>query len=539
VFDIWMKNISRNFDLVRNNEGPSLVIAVSGSEIDRKFWEHRFSLTCKDIFRNDAKVGIVSTLESTRKGSFLGVFNAWKEAQRRPGNDQIVVPDLTLMSLVFGKGTRFSPFTQAEGNRKSAFWTPMKMNNADAYASTADISNLSVNIWVKLLREGGFKGLIVKWGDELIVPGMEWPKMDCRNIDAFRCVGKIEVTESLAREKEWVVVDKNTGLMHFQFTRQNLNALKHRLAGLAHESYELRINLGSLVLSYGMLEAGIEIFGPDIIDNSRWADWDPYVWVALCCESEEQWRFEADYEAKIGRHGIKDLEAVFPDFYRKIKLWRTQVEAMNGRKLAIGTFEFGDSFWLDLGLHLPLRQSMDFLSEDSERGNTIRQLFGIPQDRDKNGNIFVRSSVPSSADIRNSVIIDSMIRDGSSVVHNGQVIKSRHGNLMMPHGGSSLFSSVDEMDNSGPYAIAYKSISRKIALAAGDRHTTLLTPDGPVSMTTNESITDYSGDNYLRPIRGNPLSFEQAGKIMGRMDGRDIDKRWEELWKKTIDGTIA
>lgn len=527
-----MKNIRRNFDLVRNNEGPSLVIAVSGSEIDRKFWEHRFSLTCKDIFRNDANAGIVSTLESTRKGSFLGVFNAWKEAQQRLGNDSSTIPDLTIMSLVFGKGTRFSPFTQAEGNRKSAFWTPMKTSGPDTYVSTADISNLSVNIWVKLLREGGFKGLIVKWGDELIIPGVAWPKIDCRNIDAFRCVGKIEVTESLAREKEWVVVDKNTGLMHFQFTRQNLNALKQRLAGLAQESYELRINLGSLVLSYRMLEAGIEIFGPDIADNGRWVDWDPYVWVALCCDTEEQWRFEAEYERKIGRHGIKDLETVFPDFYRKIKLWRTQVEAMNNRKLAIGTFEFGDSFWLDLGLHLPLRQSMDFLSEDSERGKTIRQLFGIPQDRDKNGNIIVRSSIPGSADIRNSVIIDSVIRDGSSVVHNGQVIKSRHGKLMMPHGGSSLFSSVDGMDYSGPHAIAYKSFGNRIILPAGGRHSTLLATNGFVDMISNEVVTDYSGDNYVLPFMGNKISFEKAGQLMAQVDGQEIEERWSDLWAK-------
>ena len=534
MFNTWMKNIGQNSDLVDSNFGPSLAIVVSGSEIDQRFWEHRFLLTCRDVFRHDGKVNIISTIEKTRKGSFLGVFNAWKDSLQQIENANSEIPDLTLMSLVIGKGSRLSPFTQAEGNRKSAFWTPMKTSLADTYISTADISNLSVNIWVKQLRDGGFRGLIVKWGDELIIPGIMWDRLDYHNIDAFRCVGKIEITESLALEKEWVVVDKNTGLMHFQFTRQDLSSLKNRLSSLAEESYELRINLGSLVLSYEFLEAAMEVFGGDILNSNRWADWDPYVWVALCCENENQWRAEAEYEQRIGRHGIDDLEKSYPDFFQKILSWRTALQARTGRPLTIGTLEFGDSFWLDLGLHLPLRESMDYVHEDSERGKTVRALFEIPEERDKNGNIVLRSVIPSSADIRDSVIIDSVIQDANSTIRQSQIIKSKHKKVVMPYGGSSLFCATDRLEFAGHHAVAYKSFGEEIVLSNGGRHSTLLTPDGFINIISNESLIDYSGDNYTLPIMGNQISFEEAGRIMAQGEGREIEAQWTNLWEKYI-----
>ena len=141
-----MRNISRNFLLVQNNSGPSLAVAVSGSEIDQRYWDRHFSFARTNVFKNDGNVDIISTLEKNRKGSFLGVFNAWDDCLEKIKDNNLMVPDITLMSLVFGKGTRMSPFTQAEGNRKSAFWTPIKSGHGEKYLTTADLSNLSINI---------------------------------------------------------------------------------------------------------------------------------------------------------------------------------------------------------------------------------------------------------------------------------------------------------------------------------------------------------------------------------------------------------
>ena len=529
MFSTWIDNINESVAIVARNEGPSLAIAVSGSEIDQQFWRYRFLLTGKHVFRQDGNVEVISTLETTKKGSFLGVFNAWNDAIRFIRTESGGLPDIAVMSLVFGKGTRFSPFTQTEGNRKSAFWTPLR-TASDTYLNTADISNLSVNLWVEHLRNGGFQGIVVKWGDELIIPGESWHSRDYREIDAFRCVGKIEITESLAREKDWVVVDSSTGLMRYQFARQDLGSLKNRLSSLAHDTYELRINLGSVILSYDFLNAALEVFQEDIADPKRWADWDPYVWMALCCEDEAQWRQEAENERRAGRFGIDNLEANYPDFYPKILAWRRNLERRTGRPLAIGTLEFGNSFWLDFGLHLPLRMNLDSLTKESEPGKTIRHLFNIPEARDSNGNIIVRSTVPASATIRNSLIIDSVIRDGDSVINGGQIVKSKLGRVSMPQGGSSLFCAVNQMECNGTDIVAYKSLGSKVVLEEGDRHSTLLLPDRHLQMLSNERITDYSSGNYTDAIMGNALSFDEAGVLMARQDGRQIETEWQRLW---------
>jgi hypothetical protein len=526
-----MKNINDGSEMVLHNQGPSLAIAVSGSETDRAYWQHRFALARSDVFRSDGNVEVVSTLEKTKKGSFLGVFNAWKDATAAIQAQNGYVPDISVMSLVFGKGTRFSPFTQTEGNRKSAFWTPMKSMHG-IYLDTADISNMSVNIWVKHLREGGFRGVVVKWGDELIIPGVVWQAQDLRNVDALRCVGKIEVSDSIAREKDWVVVDRNSGLMRYQFARQGLASLQERLSSLPGDSNELRINLGSVILSYDFLDAALEIFQEDITNSKRLADWDPYVWMALCCDDESQWRAEAEIERGMGRQGIATLEANYPDFFAKVLMLRRAIEERTGHALNIATLEFGDSFWIDLGLHLPLRTSLASLLTDTERGRTNRYLFNIPDERDEHGNIIIGSVVPPSAVIRNSVIIDSVIRDGASVIDEGRIIKSKHDYLMMPQGGSALFCAVNRMEYRGPNAVAYKSLGQEIILNEGDRHSTLLTPTGAVQMLSNESVIDYSGSNYTAPIMGNALSFEEAGALMGLQDGRQIEAQWQAYWDK-------
>jgi hypothetical protein len=50
-------------------------------------------------------------------------------------------------------------------------------------------------------------------------------------------------------------------------------------------------------------------------------------------------------------------------------------------------------------------------------------------------------------------------------------------------------------------------------------------------MISNESILTYSGDNYAEPILGNRLSFQQAGELMSRIDGRELERRWLHAWQ--------
>lgn len=535
MFEIWRRNILENLELVQEDSGPMVVAVVSGSESDKEYWQKHFAHTSLDVFRADGQVSTISVCEKERKGNFLGTLNAWKEVKQSIRKDEL--PNVALMSMVFGKGKRLSPFTQTLGNRKSAFPTPLRAPRAGTYLRTADLSNMYSNIWIRHLSQCGFRGLIVKWGDEAVIPGTLWSpdRNDYRNVDAVRFVWKTKPTENLAREKEWVTIDSQTGLMVFQYARQEIEVLRRRLSELQEGAYEVGVNLGSLAISYDFLNIALEILHDDVLDPHKWADWDPYVWIALCCADEAEWRAEAEYEDRIGKTGIRELEARYPHFFSKIAQVRRALESRSNRAFAVGTLDFGDAFWTDFGLHFALRRSLESLTEDSERGAISRELFRIPHSLDRHGNIIdVDSKVPESAFIRNSVIIDSIILDEKTVICRGLVVGGQHRRLHMPCGGIALFCAADHLEFAGPHGIAFRSIGSKISISAGGRHTTLFLPEGPENMVSEESVLDYSGGNYTQPILGNRLSFEQAGKIMSEVDGRDLEARWLKAWQEWL-----
>jgi hypothetical protein len=192
---------------------------------------------------------------------------------------------------------------------------------------------------------------VVKWGDEAIIPGKRWNlgRHHLRHLDAVRFVWRREVTEDLAREKEWVTIEMQTGLVRHQYARQKLDSLKERLSQLEAGKYEIGVNLGSLAISYEFLDLARDLLGDDVWNSQKWADWDPYVWMALLCQNEAEWRAEAEHETRIGKTGIRDLEARYPNFYTKIAEVRSALEARTQRPFSVGFLDFGEPFWADFG----------------------------------------------------------------------------------------------------------------------------------------------------------------------------------------------
>lgn len=524
---IWQHNITANRQLVQANAGPTLVTVVSGSEADQRYWQQHFDQVRRDIFRQDGTTRIVSVCEGTRKGNFLGTLNAWATAKQATDS----LPPIALMSMVFGKGKRFSPFTQTMGNRKSAFKTPLYLSHADTYATTADVSNLYANVWLQHLHESGFRGLVVKWGDEAIIPGLDWRTQhhDFSDVDAIRFVWRTEPTETLAREKDWVAIDAQTGMMTFQYSRQERDLLQQRLNDLPGDKIAVGVNLGSLAISYELLDIALDIFGADLDDVDLWNDWDPYTWIALCCRDEAQWQAEIDHEARLGKTGLRDLLARYPDFFEKITYVRTRLEAQRGRPLRIGTLDFGSAFWTDLGLHITLRQRLEAMLADTDEGRATRELFGIPHERDANGSIIVNSEVPAGADIRNSIILSSTVTDAATVMNGVVMVGCRQHRVTAPEGGSALFCVGDHLVFAGAHGIAYRAVGADIEIPAGGRYTTLLLPAGPEAMIANETILDFKGDNYDTPIPGNRLSFAAAGALMEPINGVELDAAWRKM----------
>ena len=287
--NVWVKNIHSCRGIIQANLGPRMVNVVSGSQTDQAYWQESLTKTRQEIFRTDAETMIISSLEGSRKGNFLGSVNAWMEVKK--AMDGIPLPPMMLMNMVFGLGKRFSPFTQALGNRKPAFPTPLRTTSQTAYLTTADVAAMSATLWQHHLESNGFKGIIIKWGDEAIIPGRIWESgtLIYKNVDGIRFIWQTEPTDELAREKEWVEFDAQTSLMTNQYTRQDLNSLRMRLAERGQNRL-VGVNLGSLAISYPFMQAAEEVFREDVLDVNKWVDWDPYTWIALSCRDENEWK---------------------------------------------------------------------------------------------------------------------------------------------------------------------------------------------------------------------------------------------------------
>src|SRR4030043_401693 len=217
---IWQRNISNICNIIQQNLGPRVVNIVSGSPADQEYWQDRLQKTRQDAFRADGETMILSSLEKTRKGNFLGSGNAWLALRNALGGQTL--PPVMLMNMVFGLGKRLSPFTQALTNRKPAFPTPMRSSDGEIYLSTVDAASMSATLWLHHLETNGFRGIVVKWGDEAVIPGKTWQvgTSEYQDADGIRFVWQTEPTEDLAREKEWVEFDAHSSQMTYQYTRQ-------------------------------------------------------------------------------------------------------------------------------------------------------------------------------------------------------------------------------------------------------------------------------------------------------------------------------
>lgn len=518
----WLETIRRSFDLVERSAGAASATIVTG-EHDRDYWLERTRKTCRDVFRADGATEVAAIGEPRALGNFLGTVNAWR--QMAPA-DSGSGPAVRVLSMVFGQGKRLSPFTQVLGNRKAAFPTPLRGRRTRRYLCAAELSNLYSGIWLEYLERHGFRGVLVKWGDEAILPSATFPERDLSRVDAVRFIWLTEPTPAFAREKDWVVVDRGSGLVRDFVVRQPIERLDPRIAAERAAGADFGVNLGSLAVSRVLMDELTAEFERDLADPTSQFDWDPYVWKALLAPGEQRFREALEADAALGSGSARKLLERSPDFFARLARVRDRVEAKNGRPLAIQSLDFGEALWIDMGLHASLARFFGDLVAESSRGDVIRALSGLADTpRDDRGNIVVDGRIAPGADVRDSVVLDATIGE-RSVVKGGVVIRGTHERLGMPAGGVSLFSQVGDASFADGSAIVLGAVADRLELVAGARNTTLSLPGGPVPLWYHEGTAERDSAFYERVLEGNSMSFEQAARTVAELVAAG-KYRWE------------
>lgn len=519
---LWSEQLRAADAVVRESRGPRVVGVVANSAKDAAYWNARLQATARELYNANAPTGVIGIAEAQPLGNLYGTIAAWQQLDRaHPGVLQ--GGGIGLLSIAIGKGTRLSPFTQALGNRKAAFPTPRCFRDpAIGRVAISELANWALHATSAKLADAGFRGLVIKWGDEAIVPDrITIPAgLDLATCDVIRFASATEPTEELAIHKEWLIVDSATGLLLDEVPRQPLGELRARLASFERGS--ISVNLGSFCASPAFFAALAAAFDEPLSAGRRGTDWDPWFWVAWCCADAAAWEREKQRETAAGRSGIVKLEERTPDFFARIADAKARFAAAHGRPVRVGVVDLGTPLWVDFGNHPALCEHWNALRGPGGHGPVLRTMYGIPESRDDRGNIITGGTIEDGADVRDALIVGADVPAGS-VIRGGIVIGGWYGRIRMPNGGAAIESHLEHLECGGPGAVSFRSIGNRLELRDGDKHTTLVLPDRRIDLRGSDSIRDYSGASYTAPVLGNSISFEEAGRLMEAFSLDEID----------------
>lgn len=508
----WESIIKENNAAITANAGPDFAIIVSGNQDDAEFWRDRFQKHAPSIFNHSRDTPILASLEANPMGNFLGTLQSWhdwKSADLATSDSGVAI-----MMMVVGSGSRLSPFTQKLHGRKAAFPTPKTSTDTGDFINVGELAAGTMNAVIAHLRDRSFEGILIKWGDEMILPGtpLDLGTDDLSQTDFIRFGQGTEPTPELALHKEWIVADPEANELEM-LSRQKYDNLLKRIEPFKSEDCSIKVNLGSLALSFDAIEGLLHTFH-DVLENPVGKiNWDPYFWIALHCEDEAAWKREADTEKELGLNGIASLQKDFPDFFARMQQFKANLkQKKNLEQLSIKVFDYGDVYWADYGLQSRMREHLSDLIADSPRGAATRALYGLDTSPDENGNRIVDSDIAPGATITNSIVIGATITSPDSVLNNAVILGGQYGKLSLAHGGIAAHAVVEDLTLEDHSAMTFGSHAESLHIPAGGRHTTVAHDDTPHHYVATESIFDENPGFYDEPVLGNPLAFSALAK---------------------------
>jgi len=528
--DVFVAGVKKNIELTKRliEEGktPGTLAIVSGSESARNLWQKIL-----DEAKSSLKViSVFSFHEDLPVNQAFGVLLLWQRlrdaADRTRG---------TLAAFVFGNGTRSTPFTETDNAQKPAIVTPVRVMS-DGKERYLTMVELAVRYFIPVqqyLTRSGFKGLIIKWGDEVQIPTFDLSGQNpdlFGNADIVRFVSIQEMTTDSAANKDWVGVNEKQQITAF-IPRRPLSGME-KLAdrGLVQKrdgKLYGGVNLGSVAVSYDLLDALLNEFKGEVNDstanrNDRPA-LDPEFFTALiiAVSQDENERREAWQRAVQESKDVKKLSEKMPDVLERIQ----KAIGTLDRPLKKVALDFQDQYWGDIGQHLQIYDFYMALNEPGPKAEILRTLADILDQRDENGNIIVGDSyISQNITVKNSVLINVTLT-GQGRIENSVLIGTRAGNINMENSFDVLSTAISlHVSARGG---TYKVVSDvPVSVAEEERVTTLFMPTHGIHLMRvreNTNLRD-TATTYDVPILGNSVSFKGAHEDMGRITAEELEQ---------------
>ena len=528
--DVFVAGVKKNIELTKRSieEGktPGTLAIVSGSESARNLWQKIL-----DEAKSSLKViSVFSFHEDLPVNQAFGVLLLWQRlrdaADRTRG---------TLAAFVFGNGTRSTPFTETDNAQKPAIVTPVRVMS-DGKERHLTMVELAVRYFIPVqqyLTRSGFKGLIIKWGDEVQIPTFDLSGQNpdlFGNADIVRFVSIQEMTTDSAANKDWVGVNEKQQITAF-IPRRPLSGME-KLAdrGLVQKrdgKLYGGVNLGSVAVSYDLLDALLNEFKGEVNDstanrNDRPA-LDPEFFTALtiAVSQDENERREAWQRAVQESKDVKKLSEKMPDVLERIQ----KAIGTLDRPLKKVALDFQDQYWGDIGQHLQIYDFYMALNEPGPKAEILRTLADILDQRDENGNIIVGDSyISQNITVKNSVLINVTLT-GQGRIENSVLIGTRAGNINMENSFDVLSTAISlHVSARGG---TYKVVSDvPVSVAEEERVTTLFMPTHGIHLMRvreNTNLRD-TATTYDVPILGNSVSFKGAHEDMGRITAEELEQ---------------
>jgi hypothetical protein len=429
------KNIALTKLLIEEGKTPGTLAIVSGSGSAQNLWQKILDGTKSSL----KAISAFSLYEDLPVNQAFGVLLLWQRlrdtADRTRG---------TLAAFVFGSGTRSTPLTETDNAQKPAIVTPVRVmsDGKERYLTMVELALQYFIPVQQYLARSGFKGLIIKWGDEVQIPTGDLSGQNPEflgNADIVRFVSIQEMTTESALHKDWVGVNEKQHVTAF-IPRRPLSDMAKLAARDLVQKRDGKlyggVNLGSVAVSYDLLEALLNEFKDEVNDStanrSDRPALDPEFFTALTIAvmPDEHERREAWQRAI---QESRDVQKLSENMFDILERMQKAIQTLN-RPVKMIVLDFQDQYWGDIGQHPQIYDFYMGLNEAGPKGAILRALADIPDQRDENGNIIVGDSyISQNITAKNSVLINVTLTGQGRIAHS-VLIGTRAGNIDMENG---------------------------------------------------------------------------------------------------------